>query len=154
MTRAANDPSVFTIMEKAPTRQPQGKPVPYDHCDIQTSASYFHVYLLWVNNHSVLKLPVPSRGLLHDCENRLCNRWIVLQHYFKCSSNVSPLCKLVFSLTLPNWSPGAFATPPLLRPTYTGGWTSPPPHPCNQTSAVKRSIGSTIGFHNHGQGLY
>ena len=24
----------------------------------------------------------PGEGLLRDCENRLCNRWIVLQRYF------------------------------------------------------------------------
>ena len=31
--------------------------------------------------HSVLNVKVPNRGLLRDCENRLWNQWIVLQHY-------------------------------------------------------------------------
>ena len=36
---------------------------------------------LVIGYHSVLNPPGPSRGLLRDCENRLWNRLIDLQHY-------------------------------------------------------------------------
>ena len=34
------------------------------------------------------------------------------------------------------------------------GGAPPRPQPCISSSAVKRSIGFTIGFHNHGEGPY
>ena len=38
----------------------------------------------------------PSRGLLRDCANRLCNRWIVLQHYSNSFICCSPATRLNF----------------------------------------------------------
>merc|ERR1711884_1002448 len=50
------------------------------------SGTQFHVYLprgqrLFSTSRSFKPGEGPSRGLLRDCENRLRNRWIVLQHY-------------------------------------------------------------------------
>ena len=52
----------------------------------------------------------PSRGLLRDCENRLWNRWIVLQHYRGGVTRVNTDCRaadiaipLETLLTLARW---------------------------------------------------
>ena len=88
----------FTIKGKAPTRAFSWLKAPTSAFTFKTLlrhyanhplmnfalASQFHVYLPCLKYESACRRfqpgEGPTRGLLCDCENRLWNRWIVLQH--------------------------------------------------------------------------
>ena len=74
--------------------------------------------------------------------------------------------ELFDSETLEQYTQQPFHPTPITSLIIAREWDGMEGHPCwnvlrwnvavsrVQTSAVKRSIGSTIGFHNHGEGPY